>query len=108
MGWYLDSWIGVINFMNNDHSLRKIGILTSGGDAPGMNSCIRAVGRTAIYHDIQLVGIREGFDGLIRGDMQVLNARDLGGILQRGGTVLQTGRSEYFRETRGQREALRQ
>jgi 6-phosphofructokinase 1 len=84
-----------------------LGILTSGGDAPGMNSCIRAVVRTALAGEARVLGISSGFDGLINGDFHPLGARDVGGILQRGGTILQTRRSELFREMRGQREAIR-
>ncbi len=89
-------------------ALKKIGVLTSGGDAPGMNSCIRAVVRTALYHDLEVVGIIEGFEGLIHGDIQEMTARDVGGILQRGGTVLKTARSDEFRTKQGQREAVRE
>ncbi|MDH5508059.1 MAG: 6-phosphofructokinase [Anaerolineae bacterium] len=88
--------------------MKTIGLLTSGGDAPGMNPCIRAVVRTAMFHNVNVIGVREGYEGLIHGDMQPLGARDVGGILQRGGTVLHTARSEAFREAHGQREALRQ
>src|SRR5512139_1872387 len=84
-----------------------LGLLTSGGDAPGMNSCIRAVARAGITHGARVVGIYNGFEGLINGEFKVLGPRDVGGILQRGGTVLQTRRSERFMEPRGQREAIR-
>jgi len=84
-----------------------LGLLTSGGDAPGMNSCIRAVVRAGITHGARVVGIYNGFEGLINGEFKVLGPRDVGGILQRGGTVLQTRRSERFMEPRGQREAIR-
>jgi len=84
-----------------------LGLLTSGGDAPGMNSCIRAVVRTAITHNTRVIGVSNGFEGLINGEFRALGARDVGGILQRGGTILQTRRSERFREPRGQREAIR-
>jgi len=88
-------------------SLSTIGVLTSGGDAPGMNAAIRAVTRTALYHGVQVIGILNGFDGLINGEFRPLGARDVGGILPRGGTILQTRRSERFFETRYQREAIR-
>jgi 6-phosphofructokinase 1 len=77
-------------------SLSTIGVLTSGGDAPGMNAAIRAVTRTALYHGVQVIGILNGFDGLINGEFRPLGARDVGGILPRGGTILQTRRSERF------------
>ncbi len=84
-----------------------LGVLTSGGDAPGMNSCIRSVVRTAITHNVRVIGVNNGFEGLINGEFRVLGPRDVGGILQRGGTILQTRRSERFKDPRGQREAIR-
>jgi 6-phosphofructokinase 1 len=90
--------------MNQPYTL---GLLTSGGDAPGMNACIRAVVRTGISHNARVIGISNGFEGLINGEFRPLGARDVGGILPRGGTVLQTRRSERFRDPRGQREAIR-
>jgi 6-phosphofructokinase 1 len=84
-----------------------LGILTSGGDAPGMNSCIRAVVRTASMSGTNVLGISNGFEGLINGEFRSLGVRDVGGILQRGGTILQTRRSDLFMEPRGQREAIR-
>jgi len=83
-----------------------IGIITSGGDAPGMNSCIRAVAREAAANGAQVIGVNNGYDGLINGDFQMLGARDVGGILQRGGTMLQTRRSEAFRQRAGQQKAI--
>lgn len=84
-----------------------IGVLTSGGDAPGMNPCIRAVVRTAMTHGAKVLGIVDGFEGLVNGEFRPLGARDVGGILQRGGTILQTSRSPRFMEPKGQREAIR-
>lgn len=84
-----------------------LGVLTSGGDAPGMNSCIRSVVRTAATHNVRVIGISNGYEGLINGEFRVLGPRDVGGILQRGGTILQTRRSERFKDPRGQREAIR-
>lgn len=88
--------------------MKKIGVMTSGGDAPGMNPCIRAVTRSALSKGVSVVGINEGFEGLIHGDVRELTARSVGGILQNGGTILQTARSEEFRTAKGQREAIRQ
>jgi 6-phosphofructokinase 1 len=88
--------------------MKKIGLITSGGDSPGMNSCIRAVVRTAIGKGLDVVGIRRGFSGLIKGDMFNMDARSVGGILQRGGTMLGTARSKEFVTVTGQREAIRQ
>ena len=84
-----------------------IGVLTSGGDAPGMNACIRAVARTGMANHIKVLGVYNGFDGLIDGEYRPLGARDVGGILQRGGTILQTRRSKRFMEKSGQRDAIR-
>lgn len=84
-----------------------IGILTSGGDAPGMNAAIRAVVRTALANNLHVLGIMHGYEGLINGEFRALGPRDVGGILQRGGTVLQTSRSKRFMEPAGQRDAIR-
>ena len=84
-----------------------LGILTSGGDAPGMNAAIRAVVRTAMSNNARVLGVANGYEGLVNGEFRELGPRDVGGILQRGGTVLQTRRSKRFQETRGQREAIR-
>jgi 6-phosphofructokinase 1 len=84
-----------------------LGVLTSGGDAPGMNACIRAVVRAATTNNVRVIGINNGFEGLINGEFKVLGPRDVGGILQRGGTILQTRRSERFKDPKGQREAIR-
>jgi 6-phosphofructokinase 1 len=86
---------------------RTIGVLTSGGDAPGMNPCIRAIVRTGLAQGARVIGINNGYEGLITGEFRPLSARDVGGILLRGGTILQTRRSLAFREPRGQREAIR-
>lgn len=88
--------------------MKKIAVLTSGGDAPGMNPCIRAVVRTADYHKVEVYGVGEGFRGLVGGDFRLLNVRDVGGILQRGGTVLRTARLPEFTEKRNQVQALRE
>ncbi|GAB4542595.1 MAG: 6-phosphofructokinase [Anaerolineales bacterium] len=85
----------------------KIGVLTSGGDAPGMNAAIRAVVRTALANNLDVVGIMHGYEGLLNGEFRPMGARDVGGILQRGGTVLLTSRSKRFMEAAGQRDAIR-
>jgi len=87
--------------------VKKIGVLTSGGDAPGMNAAIRAVVRTALSNDIEAVGVLNGYEGLLNGAFRPMGLRDVGGILQRGGTVLLTSRSKRFMETSGQRDAIR-
>jgi 6-phosphofructokinase 1 len=85
----------------------KIGVLTSGGDAPGMNAAIRAVVRTALTNNMGVVGIKHGYEGLINGEFFPMDARSVGGILQRGGTILLTSRSKRFMEPTGQRDAIR-
>jgi 6-phosphofructokinase 1 len=84
-----------------------VGVLTSGGDAPGMNAAIRAVVRTALANNMDVLGVIHGFEGLINGEFKNMGARDVGGILQRGGTVLLTSRSRRFMEPAGQRDAIR-
>ncbi len=84
-----------------------IGILTSGGDAPGMNAAIRAVVRTSLSNNMNVIGVMNGYEGLINGEYRQMGARDVGGILQRGGTVLMTSRSKRFMEPAGQRDAIR-
>lgn len=84
-----------------------LGILTSGGDAPGMNAAIRAVVRTALANNTKVIGVSSGYEGLVNGEFRSIGPRDVGGILQRGGTVLQTRRSPRFQEPKGQREAIR-
>lgn len=85
--------------------LRKIGVLTSGGDAPGMNAAIRAVARTAIYYNIGVVGIRNGYQGMITGDFKNLKSYMVSDIIQRGGTILKSARSEEFRAEEGRKKA---
>ena len=80
--------------MTND--IKKIGVLTSGGDAPGMNAAIRAVVRASVYHKLDCVGIYRGYEGLIEGDFKNLNARSVKNIINRGGTVLKSARSKEF------------
>jgi 6-phosphofructokinase 1 len=84
-----------------------IGVMTSGGDAPGMNAAIRAVVRTAHANNMDVIGVMHGYEGLVNGEFKKMGARDVGGILQRGGTVLLTSRSKRFMEPAGQREAIR-
>lgn len=85
--------------------VNKIGILTSGGDSPGMNAAIRAVTRTAIYHHIDVVGIYAGYQGLIDKLFKPLKANDVSKIIQTGGTILKTGRGEDFRTPEGRKRA---
>lgn len=85
--------------------MKKIGVLTSGGDAPGMNAAIRAVVRTAINRGIEVVGIYRGYNGLINGEVHPLNVRSVSDIIQRGGTFLYTARCPEFREESGLQKA---
>ena len=87
--------------------MKQIAVLTSGGDGPGLNPCIRAVVRSALDKGLDVKGIRRGYAGLIDCDIIDLNARSVGGILNRGGTFLGTARCPEFQTKKGQREALR-
>ncbi|MDQ2087649.1 6-phosphofructokinase [Herbivorax sp. ANBcel31] len=89
--------------MNN---IKTMGVLTSGGDAPGMNAAIRSVVRAGLYYGFKVFGIRKGYEGLIRGDVHQMNARTVGDILHRGGTILQTARSPQFKTEQGQKKAI--
>jgi 6-phosphofructokinase 1 len=83
----------------------KIGVLTSGGDSPGMNACIRAVVRTGLYHKLEVFGIVRGYSGMIDDDIQAMNSRSVANIIQRGGTILKTARSKEFLTHDGRRKA---
>ncbi|WP_317854127.1 ATP-dependent 6-phosphofructokinase [Chakrabartyella piscis] len=85
--------------------IKKIGVLTSGGDAPGMNAALRAVVRTALSHDVQVVGIRKGYNGLIAGEIVDLKSKDVSNILSSGGTILHTARCLEMMEEAGQKKA---
>ena len=85
--------------------IKRIGVLTSGGDAPGMNPCVRAVVRTALYHGIECYGIRRGYNGLISGDVIKLDQKSIAHIINRGGTILYTARSKEFMTLEGQKKA---
>lgn len=86
--------------------MRRIGVLTSGGDAPGMNAAIRAVVRKAVYHNTETVGVLNGYEGLIEGQFIELNSGSVGDIIHRGGTILHSARSEYFRTGEGRAQAV--
>lgn len=86
--------------------MRKIGILTSGGDAPGMNAAIRAVVRKSIYHGLETYGIYQGFSGLITGNIKKMELGSVGDIIHRGGTILQSARCEEFKTDKGQQEGI--
>lgn len=85
----------------NPAGIKRIAVLTSGGDAPGMNAAIRAVVRTGAQQGIEVVGVRRGFSGLHRGELQVLGPRDVANTIQRGGTILLTARSRTWRSPEG-------
>ncbi len=88
--------------------MQRIGVLTSGGDAPGMNAAIRAVTRTAIAEGMEVVGIRRGFAGLMAGEHEVLTARSVSGVIERGGTMLFSARCPEFNSEEGRKQALAQ
>jgi 6-phosphofructokinase 1 len=88
--------------------MKKIGVLTSGGDSPGMNAAIRAVVRKAIYHDIEVYGVYQGYQGLINGQIKKLELGSVGDIIHRGGTMLYTSRSEEFKTIEGQQKGIEQ
>ncbi|MEO6151493.1 MAG: 6-phosphofructokinase [Mucilaginibacter sp.] len=88
--------------------IKNIGVFTSGGDSPGMNAAIRAVVRTALYYDIQVTGIRRGFEGMINGDYEPMNRKSVSNIIQRGGTILKSARSDDFQTPEGRKLAYYQ
>jgi 6-phosphofructokinase 1 len=87
--------------------MKKIGVFTSGGDAPGMNACVRAVVRCGIYNGLEVVGIQYGYEGMIKGMFVDLQARSVSNIIQRGGTILRTARSEHFKTPEGRAQAAK-
>ena len=88
------------------NTIRRIGVLTSGGDAPGMNAAVRAVVRTAMFYGIECIGIRRGWQGLINSDFVKLTSESVGHILSRGGTILYTARSAEFMTEAGRQKAV--
>lgn len=88
--------------------MKRIGVVTAGGDAPGMNACLRAVVRSAIYHGLDVIGIEEGFAGLIQGKYKKMNARSVSGIINMGGTILRTNRCEEMKTSQGLEKAVRE
>lgn len=88
--------------------MKKIAVLTSGGDAPGMNACLRAVIRGAIYHGIEAYGIKYGYNGLIEGDIYKMKSYSVSNIIQKGGTILKSARSAEFRTKEGRKKAYQQ
>jgi len=92
-----------MTLMKND--IRRIGVFSSGGDAPGMNAAIRAVVRTASYHELDVYGIYQGYEGMIDGQIEKLEKHNVANIIHRGGTILKTSRSERFRTREGRKTA---
>jgi 6-phosphofructokinase 1 len=88
-----------------EKSIKRLAVFTSGGDAPGMNAAIRAVVRTAVYHDLHVFGIEHGYQGMIEGRFRRMEAHDVGNIIQRGGTILRTARSKEFMTPEGRAKA---
>jgi len=86
-----------------EKKIKKIAVLTSGGDAPGMNAAIRAVVRTALHHGIEVIGIKRGYDGLLNADFIEMNALSVSEILHKGGTMLLTARCEEMKTKEGQK-----
>ncbi len=86
--------------------MKKIAVFTSGGDSPGMNACIRAVVRTAIYHNIEVMGIVHGYDGMINDEFISLDTKSVANIIHRGGTILKTARSKEFLTVEGRKKAF--
>jgi 6-phosphofructokinase 1 len=86
--------------------MQKIAVLTSGGDAPGMNACVRAVVRTANHFNMSVIGVRRGYQGMIENDLFPMTPSDVSNIIQRGGTVLKTARSKDFMSLEGREKAM--
>jgi 6-phosphofructokinase 1 len=91
-----------------NQSIKRIGVLTSGGDSPGMNAAIRSVVRTASFHGLQCTAIYRGYQGMIEGDFEDFNARSVNNIIQKGGTILKSARCEAFRAAEGRKTAHEQ
>ena len=89
-------------------TIRRLAVLTSGGDAPGMNAAIRSVVRNAVHHGVETFGVRDGYRGLMSGDFELLTNRAIGGIMLRGGTVLGSARAPVFATAEGRDEAHQQ
>lgn len=88
--------------------MKRIAVFTSGGDAPGMNACIRAVVRTALHHGIEVIGIRRGYQGMIDGDFVNMDRSSVSGIIHLGGTILRSARCDDFRSEAGRKKAYEQ
>lgn len=89
-------------------AIKNIGVFTSGGDSPGMNAAIRAVVRTALYYNLHVTGIKRGYEGMINGEFTPMERKSVANIIQRGGTILKTARSQEFHEPAGRKKAFDQ
>jgi 6-phosphofructokinase 1 len=88
------------------NTIKKIGVLTSGGDSPGMNAAIRSVVRTCAYHNIECIGIYRGYQGMIEGDFKEMGPRSVNNIINKGGTILKSARSKEFMSAEGRKKAF--
>ncbi len=95
----------VVRQTQTQYFMKKIAVFTSGGDAPGMNACLRAVVRTGLHKGLEVVGIKRGYEGMIERDFIAMNAHSVSGIIQQGGTILQSARSDRFRTEAGRKQA---
>ena len=89
------------------NQIKKIAFLTSGGDAPGMNAVIRAIVRSCVYNGVTPVAVHKGYDGLINGRFEVMDARSVKGIINKGGTIIKTARSSDFKTKSGRKKAYK-
>src|ERR1700761_475834 len=87
------------------NKVTKIGVLTSGGDSPGMNAAIRAVVRTGLYHGLEVFGVMRGYQGMIDDDIFQMESKSVANIIQRGGTILKTARCKEFMSHEGRKKA---
>ncbi|WP_298533789.1 6-phosphofructokinase [uncultured Algibacter sp.] len=89
-------------------TIKKLAVLTSGGDSPGMNAAVRSVVRTCAFHNVECYGVYQGYEGLITGDFKIMDARSVKGIINKGGTILKSARSKEFRTKEGRKKAHQQ
>lgn len=94
------------NNFDNPNNLKRVAVLTSGGDAPGMNACIRAVVRSGIYYGLEMIGVQRGYEGLLNAHFTTMDVRSVSNIIHRGGTILKTARSKEFQTPEGQEKAF--
>ena len=102
----MKTYFEILNLRRNMEKVKNIGVLTSGGDAPGMNACIRAVVKAGLHYGLNVFGIEDGYKGMIEGRIRKMNYSDVNNIIQLGGTILGTARSETFRTLEGRTKAV--